>query len=241
MPPRDDEDDPLTRDLEETLGDVAKPSLFLGVFPEAEIRRALTRHGLDRALAAKGLSPWRLELHLEDTFEHRLVVACDAGTIVDTTLKRTRTSLPLVPALGHFEALEIRWLELANPNGTFTPSRPPLPGQRHPGLGLAREAFALEKAIARRLRCEALVTRPRWYHNAAIYLAAGYRMSHPEDAAALAALTRSWSGRPLSEASAAVEDLSPPVAFGEMCFPLSARLRAAWPSDPSLAMGAPAR
>jgi len=222
------------RDLESTLGDVARPSLLLGVFPEAEIRRALHRHGVDDALDRLGLTPWRLELHLEDAYAHRVVIACDAGTIVDTTVKRGRRTLD---GLGAFEVLEIVWLELANPKAAFTPERPPLPGQRHPGLGLARQSLALEKALAKRLHCEALVTTPRWFHNASLYLRAGYRHLHASDAARFASLAAAHDGEPLSRASAAVEALSPPFAFGELLYPLSGRLRRRTPADPFLAMG----
>ena len=239
--PRDD-DDSLLRDLEDTLGETA---LYLGVFPETEVRRALKKYGVESALAKKGIAPWTLTLHLEDPFAHRLVISVphegEQAAVVDTTVKRTRRSLPLAPELGPFEALEIQWLELSNPQISFSTARPPLPGQRFPGLGLAREALALQQAIARRLRLEALVTTPRWLHNAVLYLRAGYRAMDPDGAARLAALLEETRGLPLAEASARIDSREPPFVFAEMCLPLSARLKALEARDPALPLGWRAR
>src|SRR5882724_6896714 len=114
--PRED-DDPFDRDLEASLGEVSRPSLFLGVLREDEIRRAMRRHGVDARLQKIGLAPFTIELEIADPYAQRIrVVLEDRAVIADMTVRRARRS---VPGVGAIDALEIAWLELANPRAAF--------------------------------------------------------------------------------------------------------------------------
>jgi hypothetical protein len=121
--------------------------------------------------------------------------------------------------------VEVLWLELADPTRGFPEAHRPLPGQRHPGLGLARETLDLQLQAARRLGAEALFTTPRWWHNAVLYERGGYRWATPEGAAQGARLKAELAGKNLAEASWELERRPSRADLGEMWIPLSKRLR----------------
>jgi len=56
----------------------------------------------------------------------------------------------------------------------------PFPGQRYPGLGLAKEFIGSIKELALLSGCEALANTPLYFHNAYIYNANGSRYCNPE-------------------------------------------------------------
>jgi hypothetical protein len=58
---------------------------------------------------------------------------------------------------------------MENPRADFTLDRPALPGQRRPGLGLARWMFELLRMMAERLGCAGMINNPDRYHNAYLY------------------------------------------------------------------------
>ncbi len=83
----------------------------------------------------------------------------------------------------HFEkpvlVTHIDWISLQNPRIPFQENRPPLPGQKYPGLHAAKKVMVLlEKTASRRLR-DALSNTPDHFHNAFIYHIRGWRYCNP--------------------------------------------------------------
>ncbi|KAJ3061498.1 hypothetical protein HDU98_002603 [Podochytrium sp. JEL0797] len=73
----------------------------------------------------------------------------------------------------------IEWLALQNPLLEFKPSRPRLPGQHHPGLGVARQVTQMLVHMCEDKKRDCLVSSPEYFHNAAVYRLAGWRFLNP--------------------------------------------------------------
>ena len=81
--------------------------------------------------------------------------------LLEMRLRRDRRTVP-----GE-ELLAIDWLLLQNPRARFTPARPALPGQTHPGLGMLRETMAATMLICDRLNLAGILVTPSHFHAAA--------------------------------------------------------------------------
>jgi hypothetical protein len=99
----------------------------------------------------------------------------------------------------------IEWLCLQNPSAEFHRSRPRLPGQQKPGLGLSMEIAELLVIMAERLEKDGLINIPRYYHTAYGARRVGFLFFDPKTEGIMRALERDFAGRSLSEASWAVE------------------------------------
>jgi hypothetical protein len=148
--------------------------------------------------------------------------------LAETRLRRDRHTL------AGFELLNVEWLLLQNPRATFTDQRPPLPGQKHPGLGMLSDIMALLVQVCHRLHLDGLTFTPSHYHLAtqsSRYLGFLRR----EDAALFGALREALAVVPIGEATRRLEQGSVvDAATGEpfrwrplpMLLAISDRLRA---------------
>ncbi|RVU44913.1 hypothetical protein EA187_10270 [Lujinxingia sediminis] len=149
--------------------------LWLGFYTEDGLRIALEKYGFMRDLERIGFRDRRLELRTDDPDEHLLRIwsdkpHCDAP-LVELVVRRDFLQ---APGLGdqpttHIPVLNIEWLLLQNPATDFSPERPPLPGQRYPGLGVGPQVMELLRNVCQRLELGALVTVPSYFHNAIFY------------------------------------------------------------------------
>ncbi len=103
------------------------------------------------------------------------------------------------------EVLKLEWLLLQNPRARFTPERPPLPGQEHPGLGILKDVLAALVAVCENLGLDGIYFAPSHYHVAAQSHEL-VRFLHPGDEARFRALRRALGELPLAEATRAVEE-----------------------------------
>ncbi|GAM23546.1 hypothetical protein SAMD00019534_067210 [Acytostelium subglobosum LB1] len=78
-----------------------------------------------------------------------------------------------------YQATNIEWLCLHDPNKDFTKERPPLPGQQHPGLGIARRFDKLLVAGATKQKRDFLLNTPFRFHNALLYQSDEYFFIDP--------------------------------------------------------------
>lgn len=180
----------------------AEDPRFLGYYSQHGIELVLEKSGIFDRLRDLGFRKPTLELDLaRGAGSHTLRVF---GTprrrelLVEVRLRRDRQALP------GFELLSVEWLLLQNPRSRFTTTRPALPGQRYPGLGMLRDAVALLVQVCHRLHLDGLTFTPSHYHLAAQssrYL----RFLHPEHAATFDALADALAGLPLAEATRRVE------------------------------------
>lgn len=182
------------------MGDLwGKPAhpRFLGFYTKEGIELALERYGILDHLERIGYRNFRVELDPSTGSGERMRIFGRAAgrehLLVEAVLEAER-----VPKL-----LYVNWLTLMNPRGKFSERRPALPGQEHPGLGLARESGELLLLMAERLGLEGVAFRPASYHLAY----AGRHDCHfvdPTRQGRFEAMVRDLSHLPLLQASSAV-------------------------------------
>jgi hypothetical protein len=190
--------------------DLGEARLFLGRFDEEALRRELDREGILRGLAARGyLEP---DLHTSvESGEHRLLIRPrDARTsLVDLRLGETTELVSEAVVLeGGLEVLSVlfnSWLSLQDPRVLFTTERPRLPGQRFPGLGLARAFYTLMTRWAREWGKDAVLATPEYFHNAVFYSRA-FRFLSPVEQGRFEALRRDLAPASVAAASASVDE-----------------------------------
>jgi hypothetical protein len=190
--------------------DMGGSPLFLGRFDEAGLRQELDREGILHGLALRGYEQVVLRTTCESG-EHRLRIRPGGGrtTLVDLRLEETtRVVTDEVVRRGGLEVLSVlfnAWLSLQDPRARFTPERPRLPGQRWPGLGLARAFYALLARWAREWGKDAVLATPEYFHNALFYSPA-FRFLSPREQGRFEALRRDLASWPVATASTAVAE-----------------------------------
>lgn len=176
---------------------------FLGFYSEQGVELALERTGFFERLRKLGYPEPAVELDLGSSNGHTVRVWGDVERrdllLVELRARRDRA---LVPGL---ELLSIEWLLQQNPRGRFTAERPPLPGQKHPGLGMLADTMALLVLVCDRLGLDGIAFVPAHWHLAA----QARRLLHfldPVHEARFRALAQLLRDLPLDEASRRIAD-----------------------------------
>jgi hypothetical protein len=150
------------------------PGLFLGRFAAAGLRQELADAGILDGLARRGYRDVDIRTSLAEG-EHQLKIFAAGGTVplVDLRLAEASSLLrePLLLRLGLevLSFLSMHWLSLQDPRVSFSPDRPRLPGQDHPGLGLLKLFYLRLIRWAEDWGKDGLVNFPDYYHNAVFY------------------------------------------------------------------------
>lgn len=216
-------------DLMGALGGTVKENRFLGYYSRHGLELALEQLGILGRLRDRGFRHPTLELDLDNPAGQTVRLFSDADreeVLAELRARRDRHTVP------DMEMLRIEWLLLQNPRERFPPGRRPLPGQRHPGLGMLRDAAAMLILICDRLGLDGLLFVPSHYHLAA---QAGHvlRFLRPEDAARYDAVREAVKGLHLADATRAIDegrvvdaDSGEPVEWqpAPMILPVSDRL-----------------
>lgn len=198
---------------------LSDPGLFLGRFTEQDLRALMEKVGLMDLIRSKGYSDLVFTLTRQD-FTSRLYVNHERPgkeTRLIELILREGMFRPKKTFLERFDFKEgltmilVEWLALQDPKGSFTPERPKLPGQSHPGLGGLRNMQEMLYFFGQKSGKDAIVDVPQHYHAAVIYsrlytdiYARMYSFFSPVDAGLFKALTRDLDGRPLAQVSQAV-------------------------------------
>jgi len=166
--------------LENLLTDgrvTADSNFFLGVFSRLGLVNAVRAFGLQEILNKAGLTNLRLEIDTSDPHTHRLYAFNGTpqpeNTICELVLKRGPVHfntgvLPNFPARNP-NLLQVEWLLLQHPLQSFSASRPPLPGQVHPGLGIGDRLMEILIILTNRVRLEGIINKPRYCHTAFMF------------------------------------------------------------------------
>jgi hypothetical protein len=190
--------------------------LFVGYYSQAGLKDALQRYGiLQQVAGAAACSPEDLDVSIDtrDPFHHLLRVhrralrggAAEPGDMLVELRLHLREHpaeggpdfARMVPNDGHAGYVACEWLVMQRPGAPFSPTRPRLPGQAHPGLGVGAEVQTLLTILAERLHRHGLLAYPAWYHAAAMY-AARFRFLDPRAEGRFRALRRDGARAGLS-------------------------------------------
>jgi acetoin utilization deacetylase AcuC-like enzyme len=177
-----------------------RPRRLLGAFTAQQLELTLERAGLLERLRQLGYALPAVTLDLDHPAGETVQVYGDPGRhdlLVETRLRIDRRTVP------DMALLRIEWLLLQNPRETFTPLRPRLPGQDHPGLGMLRDTIAMLLVACERLQLDGVLWVPAHYPAAVQGRGAG-RFLHPADEGLFRALARPLAGLPLHLAATLV-------------------------------------
>ncbi|MGF1508299.1 MAG: hypothetical protein ACFB9M_02205 [Myxococcota bacterium] len=203
-------DDDLIFDFhpDELFGELSGQSQsrrFLGFYSKHGVEIVLERYGLNDQVRRRGYSEVDVQLEVDDPSRQVLRVR---------GLRHGRWYL-LVEMIGRKRNIQIRnqtfkclhtdWLLMQDPNAHFTLDRPRLPGQEHPGLGVARYATELLIRSCVRLGLAGVSNNPSHFHNG-IAGSSEFRFLDPELEGRTRALAMSLSDFSISDASFAMEE-----------------------------------
>lgn len=190
------------------------PSKLFGYYSAEGVRYALNALGIFKLIEAHGFRDFKVEI-TGDAWSQLLRIwgRADGKHLLVTEGRFRRrdwavsAETPLLKSeCGNraFNVVFIDWIAMQNPLADFTPERPRLPGQKHPGLGIFPEVMEVFYAVARRLHLDALMIVANRFHNAVIY-APSFFFVDPVRQAELAAIERAGAGRSLQDMALALE------------------------------------
>lgn len=230
-PHRDKDDWGLSdEDVAAALGGPRRPRRLLGFYSLQGLELAVERSGFLDRIRNLGFERPFLEMDLDNPAGDTVRLYGDRRKrelLIELRLRIDRHSLP------GMSLLRIEWLLLQNPRARFTPARPRLPGQSHPGLGLLQEVVALLVLVCDRLQLDGLILVPSRYH-VATHGRKAMRFLNPEDEGLYRAVQKALQGLPLAQAAEAmtegrVQDTATGKPFHwnpvPMVFPVSDRFR----------------
>ncbi len=142
---------------------------FLGHISHHGIELLLEESGLLERLRKRGYKELSVVLELDDPLGHTLRIVTGGATplvLLELRLRVDRTALP-----GR-TLLMVEWLLIQDAEHRFEMTRPLLPGQTYPGLGLLRDTAAVLIVACERLELDGLAFTPSHYHLA--------RLSRPQ-------------------------------------------------------------
>ena len=178
-------------ELMEQIHSLSGSSLFLGTYTEEDLRAVLEEFGLLGRVEKLGFHNIILKIDTSDPLAQRL-------SIFDTRVERDSMLGEIILRLavlnihnfrGFLRAEEvteahelmekmldfkiniliIEWLSMQNPTIGFDGTKPQLPGQEHPGLGVGRIVEKMLITVAERRKRGGLLNIPEYFHNAYLY------------------------------------------------------------------------
>ncbi len=182
-----------------------EPACFLGVVAPEQLESLFQRFQVFAGLRKMGFENVVLESHSKDGYNHVFRVFCNDTILIEAVLHKA--TLPLGKSAKRSAAqdvLFVEWLLLQNPFRDFDEQRPQLPGQRRPGLGLAKEVMNVLVELTKLCGLGGLAAVPGHYHNAVIF-SKSFKYLNADCEGKLRALRRDLSEFPLAMVSWAVE------------------------------------
>jgi len=194
-------------DILAQLTDDKRSTLWLGRYSENEVLRLLEHFDILPALKAKGCAHPLIIIEPLAAFEQALKIfnaaAAAEKLFAEFRLREVSFSHPRLAAGAPLPMLKIEWLMLQNPAAVFSAERPPMPGQRRPGLGFGKRALQLLVHLARQNHLSGVLNFPEFFHNAFLYLES-FWYCNPQLKGIVLALRRDFHQLTLAELSWAI-------------------------------------
>ena len=189
------EEEDIFADLAEKKG----TSLFLGKYSLNEVFAVLRKRSFLSDARKRKLWPLVFEMNSSEfplqRFQIFYMEKKSDNVIVDLKIKegsfQPKKELAISAFLKKGKFLILDWLTLQNPLQNFTPERPPLPGQKHPGLSLGKKVMDIFIYLARLTRNDGLLAYPAYFHNALLFLRY-FNFLNPEKEAEVIAIRKSF-------------------------------------------------
>ena len=228
-------------------------------YDEAALVRLFEEVGVLETLRARNFAEF--EVTIADAgfaLPHVRLHACKEGRrhqLLDACLRRVVVAEAPPDANGidvdgPLDLLLVHWVREEDPTAAFTPARPALLLQSHPGLGVLRRSFRIVVRIATDLGTDGVASRPKFFHDAVIFQRSGlFLYLDGGEQGRFEALQRDLDALPLRDASVAVAGWCVRDAAGGLLrwapgyqvFPISPRLTAHFHSPRYAAAVAAAR
>lgn len=188
---------------EEEFGGIGpvRDTLFLGALSRHGIELALEELGLMDRLRGLGFEDMMVTIDLDDPLGHTLRISTGEDPALAIFEVRLRIDRALKQGFGF---LVVEWLLIQDARSSFEMSRPLLPGQKHPGLGLLRDTAAVLYVVCERLGLDGLAFTPSHFHMASLAQPQGV-FPDPVSQARFEAFQRATRGLRFGEASRAVD------------------------------------
>ena len=178
-------------------GGASANPLFLGQFSDHALEVALEQYGLLDRLRRMGFSGLQVILDQNDPLGHTIRITTSGAeplVLVEIKLRVDRSHGP------DWAFLAIEWLLLQDSRHQFELSRPLLPGQEYPGLGLLQDTAAVLVVVCEKLDLDGLLFTPSHYHLAHLSRPQAFSMD-PDQEGDFRALQNAMKHQRLAEAS----------------------------------------
>lgn len=154
-----------------------KEKLFLRSFSADDLYRIMKDVKLVSHLESKGFTDLKVGIDVDDAYVHYMKLYFkDVGPdnlLLDLRVSESR----FVPekeffdddAIHTYDMIVIEWLSAQNPLYKFDPTKPQLPGQRMPGLGILNYCFEMMYIVAREVIKDGFLDIPDHMHGAIMY------------------------------------------------------------------------
>jgi nucleotide-binding universal stress UspA family protein len=187
--------------------------LLLGFYSKEGIKKSLEHYGIFDALRKKGFDHFIVDLNTKNPFRQEIKIYHDnkkdpshliTENYVHEGILVIDNGFGVLPDNSHYLTLYVDWICIQNPNAKFDPSKPRLPGQEYPGIGIGFMSFTYLTLIAKRLNKDGIINHPQHYYNADLYHEQ-CRFVKPEHEAIYLAIKRDTMGHNFGEISWALE------------------------------------
>ena len=178
-------ENPLQFTESDILGDLsrlARPSQFLDYESNHAVEFALEKYGILPRIRSHGFRELEIETDASDPDRQVLrIYGKKKPAVSDSSIGSEQEQRLLLELVLHrafiaapnsenspLQLLGVKWLLLQDPDTPFTQERPRLPGQDHPGLGIAEHVQEFLVQYCQRARLDGLLSTPSHYHNATV-------------------------------------------------------------------------
>ncbi|MGD8535885.1 MAG: hypothetical protein PVF66_08555 [Candidatus Aminicenantes bacterium] len=152
-------------------------SLFLGRYSLNQVAAVLKKRNFFKDSKKRELWPLEFDLDSSEYPLQRFRIFHEKkkseNMIVDLKIKEgvfhLKKKLTLDFPISECNFLFLEWLTLQNPLLSFSEEKSPLPGQKHPGLGLGKKVMDVFIHLARITRKDGLIAFPAYFHNALLF------------------------------------------------------------------------